>query len=361
MMQHLKTRFASSLVLGAAMAVMAGSVLYAGPARAQSEIPPLPDLLADEGSEVSSDSEAQGQGQGMDGSVPAPDEAFSLDTEDLFDFEQSPEEQANQARKEAFDRALNQLMPLKPHEIRKLLEHFDRTKESVAVPVYPNPKPEVAVKTLSLDPGSKPAVVKVASGHVTTLNILDVSGAPWPIEDISWAGDFDVIESSAAQGSHILRISPSSEFAYGNMSIRLLELKTPVIITLETSRDIVHYRFDAIIPEYGPLGEAPLIEKGLGISAGSEDISHILEGVPSSGARRLEVSGVDGRTSAYAKGGKVYVRTPLTLLSPGWSSSVSSADGMKVYEIDSVSVLLLSDNGQMVRAHLAEKEDMFDE
>lgn len=314
---------------------------------AQSPPPPLPDLLDDQG--------------GEDIVPPSPDQAFQLDTSDIFSFEKSPEELEKEARVKAFDSALDTLLPLQPDEIRKLIEHFDRTQESVEVPIYPNPKPEVAVETLSLDPGSKPAVIKVASGHVTTLNILDISGAHWPIEDISWAGNFEVIESSAEEGSHILRISPSTEFAHGNMSIRLLELKTPIIITLETSRDIVHYRFDAIIPKYGPFGKAPLIQRGLTISAGGEDISAVLEGVPSSGARRLNVNGVDGRTTAYAKGGKVYVRTPLTLLSPGWSSSVSSADGMRVYEIDSAPVLILSDSGQMVRARLSEKEDIFDE
>ncbi len=306
--------------------------------------PPLPDLLSSGSNEILS-----------------PDEAFSVDTKDLFDFEKSPEDLKKDARVEAFDNALNQLLPLKPDEIRKLLEHFDRTQESVEIPVYPNPKPKVAVETISLDPGSLPAVIYVASGHVTTLNILDISGAPWPIEDISWAGNFEVIESSMAGGSHMLRISPSTEFAHGNMSIRLLELKTPVIITLETSRDIVHYRFDAIIPQYGPFGKSPLIKKSVTLSAGGADISAVLEGVPSDGTRRLDVSGVDGRTSAYIKGEKVYVRTPLTLLSPGWESSVSSADGMTVYKINSAPVLILSDGGQMVRARLSEKEDIFDE
>ena len=330
-----------ALTIGVLAVSIAMPTIYSSYALAQSEPPPLPDLFADD----------------VGDAALAPDEAFTLDTNDLFDFEKDPVELEKEARKEAFDQALDQLMPLRPDEIRKLIEHFDRTQDSVQVTIYPNPKPEVAVETLSLDPGSRPAVIKVASGHVTTLNILDISGAAWPIEDISWAGNFEVIESSAEQGSHILRISPSTEFAHGNMSIRLLDLKTPLIITLETSRDIVHYRFDAIIPKYGPFGKAPLIKKPLSISVGGADISAVLEGVPSSGTRGLDVSGVDGRTSAYAKGEKVYIRTPLTLLSPGWSSSVSSADGMNVYEIDSSPVLILSEGGQMVRARLSEKED----
>ncbi len=266
----------------------------------------------------------------------------------------------SETRNAAFQAALEGLLPLRPVEIRQLLEKFDRTQESVELPVYPNPKPEVAVETVSLDPGAAPVAVKLGYGHVTTINILDISGSPWPIEDISWAGNFEVVES-AGEGAHILRVSPGTEFAYGNMSIRLLELQTPVIITLETNRDLVHYRFDAIIPEYGPFAEIPLIEPGVTIQAGGSDITSALKGVLPADAEWLNVSGVDGRTSAYKANGNTYIRTPLTLLSPGWSSSASSADGMRVYVIKDVPVLVLSDKGRMVRARLSEREDVFDE
>lgn len=276
-----------------------------------------------------------------------------------FDFEKSAEQLEAEKRAEAFKAALEGMMPLRPDEIRKLLEHFDRTQESVELPVYPAPKPEVAVETVSLDPGAKPVTVKVAYGNVTTLSFLDVSGAPWPIEDISWAGNFEVIEAGGAgKGSHIIRITPQSEFATGNMSLRLLTLKTPVIISMETSRDIVHYRFDAIIPDYGPLAKTPLIDKGITIEAGDKVISGVLEGVVPKSAETLDVSGTDGRTTAFRIGGQTYLRTPLTLLSPPWTSSVASADGMRVYQIQDTPVLLLSDKGRMVRARVSERENI---
>lgn len=264
-----------------------------------------------------------------------------------------------EVRRDAFDTAIESLLPLRPEEIRELLERFDRTQESVELPVYPSPKPEVAVQTIPLDPGTKPAVIRVAHGHVTTLNILDNTGAPWPIEDISWAGNFEIIQSGAGNtGAHIVRITPQSEFAYGNMSIKLLTLQTPVILTMETSRDLVHYRFDAIIPENGPMATAPIIQGGLTLTAGSAEMSSILQGLAPPGAKRLNVSGVDTRTSAYKIGSQTYVRTPLTLLSPSWSSSVASADGMRVYTLRNAPVLLFSDGGQMVKARLTPREDI---
>jgi intracellular multiplication protein IcmK len=293
-----------------------------------------------------------------------PNEAFSFD-ESAFNIPdaEDPEAAKERDRKEAYDAALQGLLPLRPDEIRALLERFDRTQESVQTPIYPNPKPEVVVQNISLDPGAKPAVIKMAYGHVTTVTFTDATGAPWPVQDISWAGNFEVMESTNSESSytHVFRISPQSEFAYGNMSISLLSLQTPVIITLETSRELVHYRFDAVIGDYGPLAEAPLISSGISTVAGSPELSSALEGVMPKGAQRLAVSGVDGRTSAYRVRGQIFVRTPLTLLSPGWSQSVASADGTRVYQINDASVLLLSDRGTMVRARLSEREDLLNE
>lgn len=334
-------------------------------------LPGIPFGLAQDGPPAlpgaAQDDNADDLPQGAD-QVALPDDGLAEDelafgNED-FDFEKSPKEIQQEARREAFDAALQGLLPLKPEEIRKLLEHFDRTQESVQVPVYPAPRPEVAVETLSLDPGSMPTAIKVAYGYVTTLNIVDSTGAPWPIEDITWAGNFEVVELSGAgaqPSSHFIRITPQSEFAYGNMSINLLSLKTPVIISLETSRDIVHYRFDAIIPEPGPLAKAPLIDRGISTVAGNIHIASFLEGVAPPNAKRLQVTGVDGRTSAYRYNGMTYLRTPFTLLSPAWVGSASSADGMRVYAMNNAPVVLLSENGKMKRVRLSERGDISDE
>ncbi len=266
---------------------------------------------------------------------------------------ETPAEIEQMIREQALKAALAGLLPMDADEIRKLLERFDDTQQAVEVPVYPYPEPEVVVDTVSLDPGTKPPVLKIGIGHVTTLTLLDVTGAPWPIQDMTFAGNFEVLTPEA--GGHVIRITGMSEFGYGNISLRLLELKTPVTFTLKTSRDSVHYRFDARIPEYGPFAEAPLIDGGLSIVAGNSILGSILDGLPPPGSEKLDVSGVDGRTTAYTYKKKTYVRTPLTLLSPGWSGSVSSADGMNVYAVASAPVLLLSDRGQVVRARLSEE------
>ncbi len=329
----------------------------------------LPDLPPPEELEENNDNNASDGDSAF--SLPSNDDLFETNdnaADEALVFEQSPEEIEAETRKTAFDAALQGLLPLKPGEIRELLEHFDRTQESVEVPVHPYPKPEVTVQTVSLDPGTKPLTVKVAHGHVTTINFVDTTGAPWPVENITWAGNFEVVETEGTgtgdvKYSNILRISPESEFAYGNMSIMMTSLRTPIIMTLETSRDTVHYRFDAIIPENGPFARVSLMSNqgGSGLNASNEELTSVLEGIMPTGAQKLSVSGVDGRTSAYKFNGLTYVRTPLTLLSPGWNASMASADGMHVYAMEDAPVLILSDSGRTVRARLSDREDIINE
>lgn len=298
-----------------------------------------------------------GDGLPVDSGAAAPSEdEFSFD--DTVEYEKKAEDVATGFRKQAFDTALETVMPLKPEEIRSVLENYDRTVQSIEVPVHPYPRPEQTVQTIGLDPGATPLTVKLTFGYVTTISMLDQSGKPWPIEDMSWVGDFEIHEGQTKNYTHLIRISPSSNFAHGNMSMRLAGLETPIILTFETNRDVVHYRFDAIVPKDGPNSATPIIDVGpassLTLAAGDTDMSLALGGVIPVDAERLSVSGVDGRTTAYSYNGLTYVRTPLTLLSPGWESSVASGDGMRVYALPQAPVLILSDKGKMVRAHLSE-------
>lgn len=271
----------------------------------------------------------------------------------------SPEELQEEIRSEAFDAAITGLFPLEPDQIKELVKRHDAVQEAVKTPPHKAPTPEISVQNVSLDPGVMPITIKTAVGNVTTLNMLDATGAPWPVQDVTWAGDFEVIEPE--QGGHIIRITPMSDYARGNVVIRMLTLKTPLTMTIETNRDVVQYRVDARIPEMGPFAKAPLMQGGKSLVAGSTDLTAILDGVMPGGMKKLNVSGVDGRTTAYAMGDTTYVRTPLTLLSPAWQSSVSSADGMNVYALTSAPVLLLSDEGNFQRATISDKEELLDE
>lgn len=252
--------------------------------------------------------------------------------------------------RKSFDRASSGLLPLSPEQIRNFMNRLEKTQEAAAPPSAGQPKGRVRVVTLSLDPGAEPPQIDLSSGYITTVNLVDATGQPWPILDVGVGGNFEVTPTQS--GSHVIRVMPLTRVASGNLSVLLKELPTPVIFRLSSGAQKVDLRYDARIPKYGPGAKIPLVNRP-GIQAGDELIMMFLDNAPPKDARRIKVSGLDSRTLAWSYNEKVYVRTPVSLLSPAWNASASSADGMTVYEIGDAPVLLMSDNGAVVRARLS--------
>ncbi len=285
---------------------------------------------------------------------------------DQLNLEQQAEEAAARAAQEqaqrdedhnrkSFKRASQGLLPLSSDQVRDFMRKLESTQESALSPHTGAPKGEVKVVGISLDPGGEPPQINLAAGYVTTIDIIDITGEPWPILDVGVGGNFEVTPTQA--GSHVVRVVPLTRFGTGNLSILLKGLSTPIIFRLSSGGGTFHLRFDARVPSLGPNAKTPLIEKRrTGPSAGDEILSMILENAPPQAAKRLKVGGVDARTMAWQMGERVYVRTPLALLSPAWNASASSADGMTAYEIGNAPVLLMSDNGAMIRARLMRED-----
>ena len=257
--------------------------------------------------------------------------------------------------RKSYKRASEGLLPLSSDQIRAFMQKLESTQSASVAPSSGAPKGEVKVVSLSLDPGGEPPQINLAPGYVTTIDIIDQTGEPWPIADVGVGGNFEVTPTQA--GSHVVRVVPLARVGTGNLSILLKDLSTPVIFRLSTGGPTFHMRFDARVPQIGPNAKTPLIKyRRTGPVAGDAVISMILENAPPKEAKRLKVGGVDARTMAWQLGGKVFVRTPLSLLSPAWNASASSSDGMTVYEIGDAPVLLMSDNGAMIRARLMREE-----
>jgi intracellular multiplication protein IcmK len=290
------------------------------------------------------------------GQLPATSNALAPSTPEEVQAQMEAQADADEKKEQdkAFDLALKQLMPLSTDQIRKLYGRFAEDRKAAETPIA-IPEAKTAIQTISLDPTQPPPVIHTTPGYVTTVSILDSSGAPWPVQDMSFAGKFDVTPPET--GGHVMRITPMSAHGVGNLSLRLVDLITPVIFTLTTGLDQVDYRFDARIAKPGPLAKTPIIEYGgIATTAGGDpNLISVLDGAVPSGAEKLKVKGVDGRTAAWRVGGKVYLRTPLSLLSPAWDSSVASADGTTVYTLNDTPVVLLSDAGRMVRARIADE------
>lgn len=256
--------------------------------------------------------------------------------------------------RKSFERASGGILPLSADQIREFMKRLENTQEAAVAPSAGPPKGEVKVMNLNLDPGASLPLVNLTAGSVTTIDFVDASGEPWPILDVGVGGSFEVTPTTA--GSHVVRVMPLTRVGTGDLSILLKDLSTPVVIRLSTGGASFHLRYDVRVPKLGPNAKAPIIARPRGVTAGDEVITMILQNAPPPEAKRLKVAGLDARTMAWQINSKVYVRSPLTLLSPAWNASVASADGTSVYEIGDAPVLLMSDNGALVRARLSRDE-----
>lgn len=245
----------------------------------------------------------------------------------------------------AFEGVTRQLFPLNPEQIIRLKQLYHSTEFAEASTAGTPPKPTATSQFVNLSPGSTPPVIRLSQGFVSSLVFLDSTGAPWPISAYD-LGDPSAFNIQWDKTSNTLMIQAMKLYNYGNLAVRLRGLNTPVMLTLIPGQKAVDYRVDLRIQGYGPNAKSLPMEEGIPPSA-SDILLHILDGVPPPGSQRLTVSGGDAR--AWTINDKMYVRTNLTILSPGWIGSMTSADGMHAYEMQKSPVLLVSWHGKVMQ------------
>lgn len=245
----------------------------------------------------------------------------------------------------AFETVMQQLFPLSVEQTRRLHEKYQNSEFGMQTPVGTPPKPTATSQFVNLSTGSTPPVIRLAQGFVSSLVFLDSTGAPWPIAayDLGDPGSFNI---NWDKSGNTLMIQSSKLYTYGNLAVRLKGLNTPVMLTLIPGQKAVDYRVDLRIQGYGPEAKSLPMEEGIPVIA-NDTLLHVLDGVPPDGSKKLSVIG--GDASAWTVGDKMFIRTNLTILSPGWLGSMTSADGMHAYEMQKSPVLLVSWHGKVMQ------------
>jgi len=121
----------------------------------------------------------------------------------------------------------------------------------------------------------------------------------------------------------------------------LRDLNTPVMITLISGQEAVDYRVDLRIPGLGP--NAIFVQNGIP-EAVNPILLDVLNGIPPKGSKELKVGG--GDCQAWLLNSKLYLRTSLSVISPGWQSIMSSIDGTHAYQLQPSPVILALQNGR---------------
>lgn len=266
-------------------------------------------------------------------------------SQEMMSEELSKEQEEDAVDELAFKGAQRQIFPLDTDKIVKLRDKYEKNELAKTQSASTPPKPTATSQLVNLSPGSTPPVIRLSQGFVSSLVFLDSTGAPWPIAAYD-LGDPSAFNIQWDKVSNTIMIQSNKLYTYGNLAIRLQGLNTPVMLTLIPGQKAVDYRVDLRIQGIGPNAKAAPMEIGLPPSA-SDVLLHVLDGVPPPGSKRLVVSGGDARAWLFNE--QMYVRTNLTILSPGWIGSMTSADGMHAYEMPKSPVLLVSWHGKVMQ------------
>lgn len=240
-----------------------------------------------------------------------------------------------------------QLTPEQTERLKQLRIEKERLK---ATPYVSPPQPVTRTLAVSLDPGITPPVLRLTQGQQSSIVFSDMSGNPWIIEKVSVNCDFFIVDQcqpgsgnampaqgaghGAAQGggprpTNVLTIEAATPAAYGNVTVTLRGLATPVIFVLTSAQKEVDMRVDAKIP-----GHNPDAKENISFSAvPSQDtaLMEFLDDVPPSGAQRLTVTGLDG-TEAWSYQNALYVRARGDVQYPAYTNAARSTSGVTVYK-----------------------------
>jgi intracellular multiplication protein IcmK len=251
----------------------------------------------------------------------------------------------------AFRAVTKKALPMTPTQIQQMKVMMATTQRAAASAAGVPPKPVTSSLIVKLAPGSTPPVIRLAQGFITSLVFVDASGNKWPIEgyDIGNPNSFNIQWQNK---SNTLLIQASSMYNYGNLAVKLQGLTTPVMLTLVPGQSVVDYRVDLHVSGLSPTSH---VTSGGGFpSPASNALLSVLNGVPPKNAKALQVAG--GRCDAslnncqaWLAGSTLYLRIPMTILSPAWNATMKSSDGMKAYAMQKTPSLLVSDYGKTKR------------
>ena len=267
-------------------------------------------------------------------------------------FKMSP--QTEELQGEAFDKLPTTLFPLTPEQIKVLRDLFVESKQAAAYTQKVPTRPTSSALVVDLTPGATPPVIRLGAGYVTSLIFLDAAGEPWPIKgfDIGNPTAFNVLQPTAGgaeTGGNTLLLQSNTMFKDGNIAVILRGLNTPIMITLLPGQKAVDYRVDIQVPRAGPNNKAG--QKSFSLpSTVNPVLLDIINQLPPKGSKPLTIKGASAQAWLFQD--RVYLRTPLTLISPGWVGKLSGSDGsINAYEItEMMSQIILLDNGEMKQA-----------
>ena len=248
------------------------------------------------------------------------------------------------ARYQALQNITAQALPLTPREILMLRARYNQTQGAATRRFLTPPKATSSTQIVKVSPGAASPIIRLSQGFVTSLVFVDSTGAPWPIEAYD-LGDPSAVNINWDRKSHIMMMQATTLYAYANIAIKLHNLDTPLVLTLIPGEHVVDYVATLRVQGRGPNAKPYVMSDSL---SGKTDpiLLGVLDGVAPVGSTPLRIEG--GEAEAWASHGRIYLRTRMNVLSPGWVATLSSPDGTHAYEMPKTPAILVSRYGKFV-------------
>lgn len=252
---------------------------------------------------------------------------------------------------EAFEKSIGNLVPLSPGQIK---EYKKRLKETDRAVHKKKKLPEMNTKTrrLSLEPGGKPPVLKIAPGYVTSVAFFDSTGQPWPLSSVTIGNPkyYNVKKPQNLEPGNMITIVALKEYVDSNIVLTLQNHDMPVSVQLKTVPG-ESSQTDALIAfqadKYGPKAKEPTVGPGLKTTV-SDTMLSFLDGVSPPKAQYLSLKPNFSSVDLWKMGKSMFLRTKYPMMWPAWTSVTNGVGGMKVYKIPQVQSFILSKDGEMV-------------
>ncbi|TAK74362.1 MAG: type IV secretion protein IcmK [Gammaproteobacteria bacterium] len=277
-----------------------------------------------------------------DTSAPPPSSAYEQGQQQMLNAVPPNSPDSNPEAAAAFQSMLQQNMPLTPRQVVQLHQQIDMSQRAAAIPANIPPKPVSTTLMVNLAPGTTPPAIRLAQGYVSSLVFVDSTGSPWPIAAFD-IGNPKAVNIQWDGKSNIIMLQAVSTYSNGDIVLRLLGNPTPITLELVSGQRVVDYRVDIHVSGIGPNSKDLPIGSSLPSSA-NQLLLGVLDGVAPAGSKPLTVHGADAQ--AWLMVDKIYLRTRFTVLSPGWTDTMVSPDGMHAYELPKTSSVLISRYGE---------------
>ena len=250
------------------------------------------------------------------------------------------------------------VMPYTQEQIKMLgalLRQTQRATQSGA-----GAAPEGRVRRVALAgpaSGDIPAVV-VRRGYTTVLSFTDMTGAPWPIEEVLVDREFlpEAEDERSSESAHLLYLSPRRRFLEGNAVIKLAGLVEPVVVVLHGGEAVSDFRVDIRIAMAGPNADLGMLVPPRGFHAGDPVLLGLLGGTWPVDAEALAIAGGSATDRAWRFGEDLLLVTRAYLLSPGPWAAERGPSGRWAYRLPDTPHALVSLGGHEWRIGFSRRD-----